>query len=433
MTSSSRRLLISTHSDLAHNFYIESSPLFKELVALINAEGFKAGFVGGVTRDYILHKKYSTDVDIELQANEELTLEELYAKWDQLKKSLSGIYNIKILEFNIIQVLQGDHEFELTLPRVETFLPSKGQVHKNFFVEHYSRLDYSLSLLRRDFTINAIVFEYDGKSKRVIDPLNGLVHIEEKKLHYCGPNFGRDPIRFLRAFRFKTALEFKFSIETQSELQKMNFTHLSEHYLSYELSKSGHPFFMLGKMVSFVSKRKADNYFAGLDFFRGNKLGDLYGHLSDLEFRDRVGIEVSLYPQLTKDQKEILLEKLYMNTKKNRRLIVDIDQNYLGKLEKDYHACEDFDDFKDALSFNQLIVLLELFKNINKRFDLTSETEIFIFKYIDIQALELEKFQFIRNVFLSFENKEFKDVAEKDRKKYMVYLKLEKVFGNGGD
>ncbi len=74
--------------------------------------------------------------------------------------------------------------------------------------------DFKLDALRRDFKINAIFF--DLKEKKVIDPLNGLKDIEDRKINVCSNNsFKDDPVRLLRAIRFLGSLEnFKLTKNT---------------------------------------------------------------------------------------------------------------------------------------------------------------------------------------------------------------------------
>lgn len=63
--------------------------------------------------------------------------------------------------------------------------------------------DLEEDLRRRDFTINAMAMDLQGK---LIDPLRGSRAVEDRILLPCGPSaFRDDPIRVFRAFRFATA------------------------------------------------------------------------------------------------------------------------------------------------------------------------------------------------------------------------------------
>lgn len=69
-------------------------------------------------------------------------------------------------------------------------------------------------LARRDLTINAIAQSTDGE---IIDPFDGLVDIEARRLRHVSEAFREDPVRILRAARFAArfaALGFELADET---------------------------------------------------------------------------------------------------------------------------------------------------------------------------------------------------------------------------
>src|SRR5205814_10424060 len=66
-------------------------------------------------------------------------------------------------------------------------------------------------LLRRDFTVNALLMDLDG---RVIDPLGGRRDLERRLLRTPRPaevTFADDPLRMLRAIRFAAQLGFELA------------------------------------------------------------------------------------------------------------------------------------------------------------------------------------------------------------------------------
>ena len=90
---------------------------------------------------------------------------------------------------------------------------------KNLVLDFSNAHDNSLEsdLFARDFTINAMAL--DPASQQLIDPLQGAIHLREKKLVACSENsFDEDPIRVLRAFRFSLQLTLRMSSQTKQGL-----------------------------------------------------------------------------------------------------------------------------------------------------------------------------------------------------------------------
>jgi tRNA nucleotidyltransferase/poly(A) polymerase len=81
--------------------------------------------------------------------------------------------------------------------------------------------DLELDAKRRDFTINAIYF--NPKTGKFNDPVGGVVDLKNKVLRFIGDSELRikeDPIRVLRAVRFKCNLGLKYAPETARALRK---------------------------------------------------------------------------------------------------------------------------------------------------------------------------------------------------------------------
>ncbi len=75
--------------------------------------------------------------------------------------------------------------------------------YRGFVVHADPSVTLEQDLERRDFTINAIAEDADG---RLVDPFGGTRDIEARVLRHVGPAFVEDPLRVLRAARFMARL-----------------------------------------------------------------------------------------------------------------------------------------------------------------------------------------------------------------------------------
>jgi len=84
----------------------------------------------------------------------------------------------------------------------------------------YAAPDVTLEqdLLRRDFTINAIAEDPNGK---LIDPCNGRADLQAGILRHVSPAFAEDPVRILRAARFAARFGFSIAPETLALMRLM--------------------------------------------------------------------------------------------------------------------------------------------------------------------------------------------------------------------
>ena len=84
----------------------------------------------------------------------------------------------------------------------------------------YAAPDVTLEqdLLRRDFTINAVAQDSDGK---LIDPHNGVADLHAGVLRHVSAAFAEDPVRILRAARFAARFGFSIAPETLQLMRDM--------------------------------------------------------------------------------------------------------------------------------------------------------------------------------------------------------------------
>jgi tRNA nucleotidyltransferase (CCA-adding enzyme) len=84
----------------------------------------------------------------------------------------------------------------------------------------YAAPDVTLEqdLQRRDFTINAIAEDADGK---LFDPYNGIADLRAGILRHVSKAFSEDPVRILRAARFAARFGFAIAPETLALMRDM--------------------------------------------------------------------------------------------------------------------------------------------------------------------------------------------------------------------
>jgi tRNA nucleotidyltransferase (CCA-adding enzyme) len=91
--------------------------------------------------------------------------------------------------------------------------------YKGFEVHAAPDVTLEEDLARRDFTMNAIAKDADGK---LIDPHNGRADIQSKTLRHVSAAFLEDPVRILRAARFSARFtDFRIAPETLALMRQM--------------------------------------------------------------------------------------------------------------------------------------------------------------------------------------------------------------------
>jgi tRNA nucleotidyltransferase (CCA-adding enzyme) len=196
--------------------------------------------VGGATRDFIRNGSLSKDLDFEARSESSLDLKDWQEIFNQVADDVKADsrYSCEELAFGILRVSCGEYECEFAPARVEVFNESAG--HKNFTANFVPSEDYSVSFARRDFTLNAIGLEFGRSGQKLIDPFNGLTHLQGGELVTCGENFYKDPVRFLRMVRFKLKYTLTPNKELLQNLGQFDLSELSLFYFYKEMFHSNH-------------------------------------------------------------------------------------------------------------------------------------------------------------------------------------------------
>lgn len=180
-------------------------PYAREIVRILQDEGFEAYLVGGCVRDLLagIHPK---DFDIATNAHP-----------NQVRRKIPQAYVIG-KRFRLVLVRRGDQQFEVATFRrnVRAEELEEGDtevVGDNYFgsCEEDAR--------RRDFTINALF--YDPIQQKIIDYCEGQKDIANCTLRMIGNSverFVEDPIRILRAVRLSHKVHFLIDPEMRAAI-----------------------------------------------------------------------------------------------------------------------------------------------------------------------------------------------------------------------
>ena len=175
--------------------------IIEKVMKPIKKAGFDVYFVGGCVRDKILGKK-PHDYDLTTSAKPE-DLHRIFIKFSDVSNN--------------------SEKFGVTMPIITFDDGTKEEIEIASFRKDISKgrkpdvsLDASIfeDASRRDFTINALYEDMDGK---IVDPTGlGLKDIKDHIIRFVGnadERLEEDPLRALRLIRFVSKLGFEFKEE----------------------------------------------------------------------------------------------------------------------------------------------------------------------------------------------------------------------------
>lgn len=272
--------------------------------------GLRPFFVGGVTRDYLLSKTVASDIDIEFHHEEEIEDEDFQKLFSQFINYLKDEFEVVELGYRVHKIKLGELNVEFTLPRKEKFIEgAKG--HSNFEAL-YGNLNLEESVVRRDFTINAIYFEFHNGKAYLRDPLDGVRDLENRVLRECSENFYRDPVRFLRAYRFKVRFEMTFTKSLKKQLKKIDPSYISTHYWKTELAKTPVPWILFDELRADFKKS-----FPKFEFIDGPHILALLDEWIEIkDHAERFYLSIALDPYLPDMYKNEIFDFFELGAKK---------------------------------------------------------------------------------------------------------------------
>lgn len=216
------------------------------IIETIENEGFSAYLVGGSVRDLILGIE-PKDWDIATNGTPD-EIEGIFGKLDD--------YRIKTLgkKHGTITLFESDNS-RTALSEITTF-----RIDGRYSdARHPDSVKFSSSLSedlrRRDFTINALAMDKNGK---IIDPLMGLKDIEERIIKAVGDpaaRFNEDALRILRGIRFEGELaEYDFLMDKKTEEMMLSckklLSKISKERIQAEFNK-----ILISRGASFVLRK----------------------------------------------------------------------------------------------------------------------------------------------------------------------------------
>lgn len=233
------------------------------IIEELTKAGYECFIVGGYVRDYLLSYE-SKDIDICTNAK----IEDIERIFKEKGKSYPNYYSYHIKE--------QDYTYDITSYRKEL----KYKNNKPCKIEYAKTLKEDLK--RRDFTINTLAIDKDGK---LIDVMHAKKDLDKKIIKVVGDTETRlkeDKTRIIRAIRFACTLDFTLSKDIEKFLKKNGkyLNQIPKEYIKKELDK----IFTSGNYIKFfdiVQKFKLNKYL-NIEFTNIQPSYNYYGIWSQL-------------------------------------------------------------------------------------------------------------------------------------------------------
>ncbi|HKP88099.1 MAG TPA: polynucleotide adenylyltransferase [Blastocatellia bacterium] len=195
----------------------------------VGEAGGRAIIVGGWVRDYLLGIE-SKDFDIEVYGLEPRKLRAVLETIGQV-----NTVGEKFAVYKLAFKSQDGARFEIdvSIPRRES---KTGRGHRAFFIEGDPLMTFEEAARRRDFTINAIL--YDPLTNEIVDPFGGVRDLNERVLRaVAADTFIDDSLRVLRAVQFAARFEMTVDPKTAELCRSIDLTDLPEERIWGEMDK----------------------------------------------------------------------------------------------------------------------------------------------------------------------------------------------------
>ncbi len=218
------------------NIYLPQE--LEEILLALKNIGARPILVGGCIRDHFLNIPIK-DYDIEVFHIE---------NFEVLESTLSHFGKVQCVgkSFGVVKLLTLSHEYDFALPRREKKV-AKG--HQGFDVTTHSSLSFEQAAIRRDFTMNAIGYDYFEDT--FLDPFNGKESIKNAQIkHIHDDTFMEDPLRIYRAISFASRFDFSLHPSTFNLCQKMTQSGVLEELATERIFEEFKKFLLKGNKPS---------------------------------------------------------------------------------------------------------------------------------------------------------------------------------------
>ncbi|HUK37179.1 MAG TPA: hypothetical protein VLV86_24860 [Vicinamibacterales bacterium] len=198
----------------------ESFSKGRDIALAVRDAGGRALFVGGWVRDRLMGRE-SKDIDIEVFG----------VPVERLRTLLQSLGRVESVGESFQVFKAGD--IDVSLPRRES---KSGRGHRGFDVAGDPFMSVEDATRRRDFTINAIL--WDPLVDDYLDPFDGRRDIRDRILRVVDPEtFSDDSLRALRAIQFAARFEFTLDADTRRLCRDMPLDDLPAERVWGEVEK----------------------------------------------------------------------------------------------------------------------------------------------------------------------------------------------------
>jgi tRNA nucleotidyltransferase (CCA-adding enzyme) len=206
------------------------NPHVLKLAEAVRDAGGRAMLVGGCVRDRLIGID-SKDLDIEVYGIDPSGLREILKQIGQVNTvgEHFSVYKLVVRD----QATDSRVEIDVSIPRRES---KSGQGHRGFLIEGDPSMTFEEAARRRDFTINAIL--YDPLTGETVDPFGGSEDFERRRLKtVAADTFIEDSLRVLRAVQLAARFEMTLDPETAELCRSIDLSDLPQERVWGEFEK----------------------------------------------------------------------------------------------------------------------------------------------------------------------------------------------------